>query len=151
MTDTTIPPDLIAAAQASDTKWHVPASVTLAQAILETGWFKDFPGGSGSNNYFGMKAEAGEPSVTSETHEDEDGHHVTIDAAFRTFDNAADCFDAHGELIAQDPRYSPCFGAADAFGFAAELQACGYATDQTYASKLISLMRGHNLTQYDAA
>lgn len=142
-----IPQDVIDAAQAADKEYEVPASVTIAQAILETGWFKSFP--PGSNNYFGIKAVAGQPSVMTTTHEYVNGRYITIQAPFAKYDTLTDCFMAHGKLIADDPRYAPCFQAGDPEGFAEELQACGYATDPTYGKQLTELMGEHMLDQYD--
>lgn len=146
MTDTTIPGDVISAAQAAAAKWKAPASVTIAQAILETGWFVHFP--PDSNNYFGIKAVDGQPSVTVATREFVNDHYVTIQAAFRKFDSLADCFDAHGELLATNPVYAPCFQADGAEGFAQTLTG-KYATDPNYGAELVSIMRAHNLEQYD--
>ena len=77
--------DAIAAAQASQQKWGVPASVTLAQFILESDWGRKMPGGPSSNNPFGMKAVAGQPSVEASTHEVRDGQTIEITAPFRNF------------------------------------------------------------------
>ena len=59
------PPDVVAAARSAQAKWRVPASVSIAQYALESGWGKHIP--PGSNNPFGIKALADQPHVTVAT------------------------------------------------------------------------------------
>ena len=94
----TPPADIIAAACEAQRKWKIPASISLAQWALESGWGRHMP--PGSNNPFGMKARAGDPFVTVRTREqDRDGHDYFIEAAFRKFGSIAEAFDAHGGLL----------------------------------------------------
>src|SRR5215475_11725970 len=71
-----VPEDVIAAAQASHDKWKIPASVTLAQWALESGWGRKMP--LGSNNPFGIKAASGQAFVEAITREHINGQGVTI-------------------------------------------------------------------------
>ncbi|MDX2291417.1 MULTISPECIES: glucosaminidase domain-containing protein, partial [Streptomyces] len=82
------PDDVIAAARDARRQWQVPASVSLAQWALESGHGAHMP--LGSNNPFGIKARAGEPSVTSRTREvNAQGQEYYIEAPFRKFDSVA--------------------------------------------------------------
>jgi hypothetical protein len=134
-------------AQASQKKTGVPASVTLAQAILESGWGDQHMGDA--CNYFGIKAQSGEPSVTMRTREVEGGKSVFVDAAFRRFASVEECFAAHGHFLRDNSRYANAFQAADGESFARAIAAAGYATDPKYADLLVQIIRENNLTQYD--
>ena len=134
-------------AQASQKETGVPASVTLAQAILESGWGDNHMGDA--CNYFGIKAQSGEPSVTMRTREVEGGKSVYVDAAFRSFASVEECFAAHGHFLQENSRYATAFQAADGESFARAIAAAGYATDPKYADLLVQIIRENNLTQYD--
>lgn len=137
----------VAPAQASQKETGVPASVTLAQAILESGWGDQHMGDA--CNYFGIKAQSGEPSVTMRTREVESGKSVFVDAAFRRFASVEECFAAHGHFLRDNSRYAKAFQAADGESFARAIAAAGYATDPKYANLLVEIIRENNLAQYD--
>ncbi len=143
--------EVIAAARASHQKWSVPASVTLAQFILELNWGRSMPGGLSSNNPFGIKARAGEASVAAQTHEVEHGETIAITARFRKFASIADAFDAHGALLATARVYAPAMAHKDDPDAFADALTGRYATDPRYGAKLKSLMRAQDLYQYDGA
>lgn len=140
----------------------MPASVTIAQAIVESGWGRYHMGAA--NNYFGIKAfsrhgridpgSVATGSVDRTTHEYEHGRYITIVAHFRSYNSMADSFTDHGLLLKHNQRYARGFidyertGNADLF--AEHLQRAGYATDPHYASMLIGLMRRYNLYRFDA-
>ena len=134
-------------AQASQKETGVPASVTLAQAILESGWGDNHIGDA--QNYFGIKARSGEPSVTMRTREVVGGKSVYVDAPFRSFASVEECFAAHGHFLRDNSRYAKAFQAADGEGFARAIAAAGYATDPKYADLLVRIIRENNLAQYD--
>lgn len=134
-------------AQASQKQTGVPASVTLAQAILESGWGDNHMGEA--CNYFGIKAQSGEASVTMRTREVEGGKSVYVDAAFRRFASVEECFAAHGHFLRNNSRYAKAFQAGDGESFARAIAAAGYATDPKYADLLVEIIRENNLTQYD--
>ena len=134
-------------AQASQKETGVPASVTLAQAILESGWGDNHLGDA--CNYFGIKAQSGEPSVTMRTREVVGGKSVDVDAAFRSFASVEECFAAHGHFLRDNSRYAKAFQAADGESFARAIAAAGYATDPKYADLLVEIIRENNLAQYD--
>jgi flagellum-specific peptidoglycan hydrolase FlgJ len=142
---------LAAHAQAAAKKWGVLASVALAQAALESAWGQSRLTRE-ANNFFGYKARRNQKHVVFPTQEVIHGKRVTVEARFRAFDSAAECFDAYGELLGTLPRYAPVLAAADDFAvYAARLQECGYATDPRYAVKLVGLIRDYDLTRFDAA
>lgn len=136
------------AAAESMARTGVPASVTIAQAALETGW-----GGStigDAKNLFGIKGTGPAGSVSKSTREYVNGRYVTEQASFRAYNTWSESIDDHSRLLLGS-RYRPAMACKDnADQFAAQLQRCGYATDPSYASKLISIMRSHNLYQYDS-
>jgi hypothetical protein len=134
-------------AQASQRRTGVPASVTLAQAILESGWGDSHMGDAW--NFFGIKAQANEPFVLMRTREVVNGKDIFIDAKVRRFASMEDCFCAHGEFLRDNPRYGPAFKTTDCESFARAVHAAGYATDPNYADMLIRLIRENNLGQYD--
>lgn len=134
-------------AQASQKETGVPASVTLAQAILESGWGDSHMGDA--HNYFGIKAQPGEPSVTMRTREVEGGQSVHIDAAFRRFGSVEECFAAHGHFLRNNSRYAKAFETTDGESFARAIAAAGYATDPKYADLLVEIIHENNLTRYD--
>ena len=100
------PPEIVRAAQAADTKWHIPASVLLAQWALESGWGEHMPGGS--CNPFGEKMPIGSTGgVQAETTEDIGGNVVTLKQPFRAFLSIDDAFDFHAEHLATSHWYIP--------------------------------------------
>lgn len=135
------------AAKQSMARTEVPASVTIAQAALETGW-----GGStigNAKNLFGIKGTGPAGSVTMPTREYLNGRSVTVQDKFRAYNTWSESIDDHSKLL-QGSRYRPAMaykGNPDMF--AAQLQRCGYATDPSYAKKLVSIMKTWNLYQYD--
>lgn len=143
------PVEVIAAARAAQAKHNVPASISIAQWAVESGWGQHMP--PGSNNPFGMKARPGDRAVTVRTREqDHHGHDYFIEAAFRVFPSVAAAFDAHAELLCQ-PVYAKaraCLPNPDLF---AQALTGVYATDRGYGRALVAVMHGANLYQYDGA
>lgn len=144
---TPIPGDVVAAAQGSARSWRVPASVTIAQWALESGWGQHMP--PGSNNPFGIKARDGDPSVAALTREFIAGRYVVLTARFRAYPTLADAFDDHAQIMADNPSYDLAFSVLpNAESFAKALTGI-YATDPRYGDKLVEIMRDNNLAQYD--
>lgn len=140
------------AARASQRNTGVPASVCLAQAILESYW------GSSrltreANNYFGIKATsrggtAG--TVYFNTYEHINGQQVLMNEPFRAYLTVEDSFVDHGLFFIENPRYATAMEHTDdPDQFAREIARAGYATAPTYASELIRLMESFNLYAYD--
>lgn len=138
------------AARAAQQATGVPASVTIAQAILESNWGRST---IGANNYFGIKAETktGPAGVVwAATKEYTDKGWITIQAPFRAYENMAQSFTDHGQFFIENSRYAAALrNAGDPKLFARLIQAAGYATDPNYAQSLIRLMDKLDLYRYD--
>ncbi len=130
----------------------VPASVTIAQAILESYWGSSRLAHE-ANNYFGIKAQTrggSAGSVWFDVWEVIGGRSVMQSQAFRAYKTIAESFVDHGLFFVENGRYGGATAAKDdAKQFARALNRAGYATDPTYASKLIGLMDRYNLYRYD--
>lgn len=143
-----ITPAAIAAAQAAQRRWNVPASITLAQYIQESSAGLHMP--HNSNNPFGMKAGRGQPFVMARTREETaDGRSVYIMAPFRQFASIAEAFDAHGHLLATGRAYALARQHADDPDAYADALTHHYATDSHYGRNLKGLMKRHQLYQYN--
>jgi flagellum-specific peptidoglycan hydrolase FlgJ len=144
---TTIPQDIIAAARGSQAKWGVPASVSIAQWAIESGYGVHMP--PGSNNPFGIKARPGQPAVEALTREESHGRSVHVMQPFRKFASLGDAFDLHGQLLHDGRPYRHAMAlAANPDAFATALTGV-YATDSHYGHSLIALMKALNLYQYN--
>lgn len=138
---------LAQAAQDCQRKTGIPASITLAQAALESGWGERAP----KCNLFGIKPGPGwtGPTVDVDTHEVIKGVRTPVKCAFRRYDSWLDSMVDHAQFLLKNPRYAKCFKQTDGAGWARELQAAGYATDPDYAEKLQDIIRTRNLAFYD--
>jgi flagellum-specific peptidoglycan hydrolase FlgJ len=151
------------AAKKSQERTGVPASVIVAQAILESGWGQHHMGDA--NNYFGIKAQMKDGKVvygdiasgyverlTKEY--DKNGKAYTTVARFRSYKSMADSFTDHGIFLTSNKRYSKALAdyekSKDADEFARGLQKAGYATDPKYADMLISLMKKNDLYKFNS-
>ena len=145
---TTVP-----AALASQQATGVPASITLAQAILESGWGRSGLA-RGFNNYFGIKAAdhaAPDSYIEMPTHEIYDGQNLSETAKFARYATPADGFKAHACLLAQAPRYAQAMAVREQpAAFAIALHACGYSTNPNYPALLMQLVNQFDLAQYDS-
>jgi flagellum-specific peptidoglycan hydrolase FlgJ len=127
----------------------VPASVTLAQAILESDWGRSELSRQG-NNYFGIKGQGPAGSITLPTREFLNGHYVKVNAEFRKYNSAEESFTDHGRFFQQNPRYAEAMRHTNnPEQFAREIQKGGYATDPQYSEKLNSLIKKYDLTRFD--
>jgi len=122
----------------------IPASVTLAQGILET------ENGNSelvkmSNNHFGMKCKSTWRGETV-THTDD-----APDECFRKYAKAEDSYRDHSDYLKTSPRYASLFELApsDYKGWAYGLKIAGYATNPRYPQILITNIEKYNLLQYD--
>lgn len=141
-------PHTILAAQASERKWKIPTSISLAQYALESAWgAKDM----GVHNFFGMKVRAGkdDPFILLPTREVRHGKSVTEMAKFRRFESEEQAFDAHGELLGTAPVYAKARAKLpDVDAFADALTGV-YATDPHYGASLKNIMLVSKLYQYN--
>lgn len=128
-------------------KTGVPASVTLAQAALETGWGSSSIGDA--KNMFGIKGTGPAGSIRVSTQEFVNGRMITIQDNFRKYHSWQESFDDHAKLL-QNSRYGYALQYnKDPNRYAQEIHKAGYATDPNYASKLISIMKANNFYQFD--
>lgn len=143
---------VVPAAVASQQSSGVPASVTLAQCILESGWGTTQLAKE-ANNYFGIKAEhLSDPSTYEEfpTAEYIHGQRVMIDAKFEKYPDMEASFADHARLISSATRYASAMAVRnDPFAFAIQLQKDGYSTSPTYGTTLGELIHSYNLAQHD--
>ncbi len=124
--------------------YKIPASITLAQGILESG------AGKGrlcleANNHFGIKCHTGwtGPSIT---HDDD-----ALQECFRKYSDPADSYRDHSKFLTSRSRYNDLFqlDILDYKGWANGLKKAGYATDPKYPSKLIGIIERYQLFIYD--
>ena len=124
--------------------YGIPASIILAQGILESG------AGRGdlairANNHFGIKCHV-EWKGESVKHDDDSDQEC-----FRKYDNPSESFKDHALFLTGRSRYSKLFAFSkdDYKAWAKGLRVAGYATDPKYPDKLISYIERYNLHQYD--
>jgi LysM repeat protein len=125
-------------------RYKIPASITLAQGILESGaGLSDLA--RRSNNHFGIKCHQGwrGPSVYAADDLPND--------CFRRYDRVEDSYQDHSEFLINGSRYKMLFelSITDYKGWARGLQKSGYATDKAYANKLIKLIEDYELYRFD--
>jgi len=133
------------AARQASAESGVPAELILSQAALESGWGqREIRGedGSPSYNLFGIKASPNWKGkvVHVMTTEYEDGVARKVKQPFRAYDSYAESFADYARLISRSERYGEVVQAATPQEAARSIQRAGYATDPSYADKLISIM-----------
>lgn len=128
----------------------IPASITLAQGILESSW------GNGSlalkaNNHFGIKCKSTWSGPTFFIKDDDFKNGRLVKSCFRAYDNAEDSYVDHSEFLSNNPRYERLFTyeRTDYKKWAHGLKKCGYATDKKYAYKLINTIKKYELHKFD--
>ena len=107
----------------------VAASLTTAQAILESAW--------------------GKSELTRKTTEYEDGKKVQVEAEFRAYDTWEDSVKDHSAFLKKYKRYAKVIGGTDYKEACNAVAAAGYASDPEYAKKLIELIETYELYNYD--
>lgn len=124
-------------------RYKIPASITMAQAILESGAGRSYLA-TKANNHFGIKVSSGW-----------NGGYVTRDddrknERFRKYKNVEDSYEDHSKFLLKD-RYKRLFDLdpLDYKGWARGLKACGYATLPTYANRLIDIIETYELHELD--
>lgn len=125
-------------------QYRIPASITLAQGVLESAAGKSELALK-ANNHFGIKCNNGWTGRRSYHDDDERGE------CFRAYDNAYQSYVDHSVFLSTSQRYRRLFDLkrTDYKGWAKGLKACGYATSPTYATKLIEIIETYQLHQYD--
>jgi LysM repeat protein len=131
----------------------VLASLTIAQACLETGYGVSRLS-SEYNNFFGIKGSGDAGSVTLPTTEYKNGQPVKVDASFAKYSTPKGSFDRRAQLflngVSWDKnKYRNLIGVTDYRLACRLIQKDGYATDPAYADKLIKIIETYNLGSYD--
>jgi len=124
--------------------YGIPASITLAQGILESGDGQSKLA-SEANNHFGIKCHEGWTGAKVYHNDDKKGE------CFRKYKHAEESYRDHSEFLSKRSRYASLFelDKTDYEGWAKGLKKAGYATSPTYASSLIGLIEKNNLHKYD--
>ena len=138
-------------AQADMQKSGILASLTIAQAILESGWGASELA-TKANALFGIKADArwSGKAYSKDTKECYDGAtYTTITALFRAYDSWAESVADHSAFLLANKRYAAVVGERDYKVACKAIKAAGYATDPGYPQKLIGLIEKYGLTVYD--
>ncbi|GAA0804007.1 sporangiospore maturation cell wall hydrolase GsmA [Spirilliplanes yamanashiensis] len=141
-------------ARAGRVHYGVPASVTIAQAILESGWGRSMLTRR-DHNYFGIKC-FGTPGTiasgcrTYGTHECEGNDCYRTSASFRAYRSPYASIVDHGHFLRVNSRYRNAFKYTNApNAFVREIHKAGYATSPTYSKNLIGIMQKYGLYRYD--
>ncbi len=123
-------------------KHGIPASITLAQGLLESGAGKSNMAVR-SNNHFGIKCHNTWTGDTVVFYDDGEN------SCFRKYEKVDDSFDDHSMFLVKGKRYATLFmlDVSDYKGWAYGLKAAGYATDPSYADKLIRIIETYGLNK----
>ncbi len=126
-------------------RYSIPASITLAQGLLESGAGQSRLARK-ANNHFGIKCHDWRGD---RIYEDDDRR----GECFRAYDHAHDSYEDHSKFLAGRQRYKALFELkiTDYKGWAKGLKKAGYATSPTYANKLIEIIELYELYQYDSS
>lgn len=125
-------------------KYKIPASITLAQGLLESGAGQSTLARN-SNNHFGIKCGSSWRGKTVLHHDD------ARNECFRAYNNAKDSYEDHSRFLTSGARYAFLFKLhiTDYKGWARGLKKAGYATDPSYANRLITIIEDYELYKYD--
>ncbi|MCT6859130.1 MAG: glucosaminidase domain-containing protein, partial [Apilactobacillus sp.] len=134
-------------------RYNILVSISLAQAILESNWGTSQLS-SQYNNLYGVKATGNVPSVNLSTQEFVNGEFITITGRFRVYDSWSESVESHALLLVNGTdwnhnQYKDVLDSDNYVAAAKGLQADGYATDPTYTSKIIEIIKKYKLYQYD--
>ena len=125
-------------------KYHIPASITLAQGLLESGAGQSTLARK-SNNHFGIKCGSDWRGKTVSHDDDARGE------CFRAYKHPKESYEDHSKFLAGRPRYASLFKLkiTDYKGWARGLKKAGYATNPRYADQLIGIIELYELHKYD--
>ena len=124
-------------------RWKIPASITLAQGLFESGAGQSELVRKG-NNHFGIKCNGWNGR---KVYHDDDARNE----CFRAYNSAYESFEDHSRFLVNGQRYRSLFNleTTDYKGWARGLKAAGYATNPQYADKLIEIIQLYKLYEYD--
>lgn len=131
-------------------KTGIPASITLAQGMLESNWGRSELS-TKANNHFGIKCGNNWTGNTMYWHDDEYKDQQLVESCFRSYDYPEESFYDHSYFITSKSRYQFLFdyNISDYKSWSKGLLEAGYATDQGYADKLIKIIEKYGLYEYD--
>lgn len=123
---------------------NIPASITLAQGVLESGSGRSELARR-SNNHFGIKCHRGWKGKSVTHDDDEKGE------CFRKYKYPETSYEDHSQFLLTRKRYASLFklGHTNYKGWAYGLRRAGYATDKRYPQKLIGIIKKYGLAKYD--
>ena len=134
---------------AAQRTYGVPAAVTIAQAIEESGWGQSTLAVQ-DHNLFGIKGAGPAGGDSYPTQEFQNGQWVTTTAQFRAYNNIAQSIEDHGKLLATSGYYTAAMALRQTPDSFAQALTGVYATDPSYGTNLISLMQRFNLYRFGA-
>jgi LysM repeat protein len=125
-------------------RYKIPASITLAQGLLESGAGQSELARKG-NNHFGIKCHNGWTGPTMYRDDDQRND------CFRVYGSARESYEDHSRFLSGGQRYRSLFSLkpTDYKGWARGLKAAGYATNPKYAQRLIDIIEVYKLYEYD--
>ncbi len=128
----------------------IPASIKLAQGLLESGAGKSTLS-TVAKNHFGIKCGGGWTGKTYKHKDDDYVNGKLIKSCFRQFESAHESYIAHSDFLQNQRRYATLFDLSkkDYHSWAKGLKKAGYATDPAYANKLIDLIEKYQLFRHD--
>lgn len=143
---------ILPAAKAQQKRTGLLTSITLAQAILESDWGQSTLAKK-YHNLFGVKA-SGPNSVVMTTQEYTNNTWITVSGRFAVYATDEKAIIAHADLLKNGTtwdknHYQKVLTTTDYRTAARALQQAGYASDPTYAQKLITLIKRYDLAKYD--
>ena len=125
-------------------EYKIPASITLAQGLLESAAGRSELARK-SNNHFGIKCGSNWNGKTVNHHDD------ALNECFRAYKNPKESYEDHSQFLVRGARYAFLFklDITDYKGWARGLKKAGYATDPSYANRLITIIEDYELYKYD--
>lgn len=132
----------------------IPASIKLAQGLLESNWGRSDLATT-ANNHFGIKCGGKwDGNTFYKEDDDKDDKGQMIESCFRSFGSPFESYMAHSDFLT-DPKKEYRYGflfdysSTDYVSWAKGLKKSGYATDPNYPNKLISIIEKYNLSRFD--
>lgn len=131
-------------------KTGIPASIKLAQGMLESNWGRSFLA-TEANNHFGIKCGSSWNGDTIGREDDDYIGNKLVKSCFRSYSYVEESFYDHSRFIITGSRYQFLFDfpVTDYKSWAEGLSQAGYATDPQYAGKLIGIIEKYGLYEYD--
>ena len=137
-------------AMVSAAQSKIYASFSIAEAALESAWGSSMLATQG-HNLFGVKADKSWKgnTINLRTREFLNGRWCFVNALWRKYPSWLGGFNDHAEFLHNNKRYEKAFLAKSVEEFIVEIANAGYATDPLYASKIISIIKEHQLKSLD--